>query len=363
MPTPEALFHHGKTQTKVGVLLINLGTPAQPTKASVKAYLKEFLSDKRVIELPKWLWWIILNSLVLAIRPKKSTKKYQSIWLPEGSPLAIYTQKQTELLRNQLEALQISNIVVDYAMRYGAPSIAEVISKMQQQNVTKLIVLPLYPQYASSSSGTALEKVFQCISQQRHIMDVRTIKNFHDHPAYIKALALSIEQHWQAHGKAEKLLFSFHGVPLKTLEQGDPYFCECHKSARLIAEQLELSKDDYIVAFQSRFGKAKWVEPATQTTLQELPKKGIRHLDVICPGFVSDCLETLEEIAIEGKEIFMNAGGKQFNYIPCLNGQDFGVTALQEIIIPHLSNWNVQTISEKDLIKRQKNKQCFGTSL
>lgn len=354
MFTPEAIFHHQTSQAKIGILLVNLGTPNHPTKTAVKPYLKQFLSDKRVVELPTWLWRMVLNTIILNTRPKKSAAKYQNIWLPEGSPLAVYTQRQT----NKLKALfETPNLIIDYAMRYGDPAISKVLNHMQQQGVNKLLVLPLYPQYASSSSGTVLEEVFRLLSQQRNIMDLRTIKHFHDHPAYIQAIGQSIKKYWQTHKQADKLLFSFHGVPLKTLQMGDPYFCECHKSARLIAKWLNLSTDDYIVAFQSRFGTAKWVGPSTQSMLQELPKQGIKNIDVICPGFVSDCLETLEEVVIEGKNTFIHSGGNSLNYIPCLNDQQLWITALQKILQPHLYEWEIKALNQDALTQRQHNQQ------
>ncbi|XDZ51023.1 ferrochelatase [Neisseriaceae bacterium CLB008] len=335
----EPNHNHAQFQPKVGVLLLNLGTPDAPETKPLRRYLNQFLSDKRVVELPSWLWQPILKGIILTFRPKQSAQKYRRIWFEAGSPLAYYTQQQAALLGQALQA-KSDLIVVDYAMRYGNPSVQSVLTKMKQQGVTRLFVLPLYPQYAGSSSATALDEVFRTLMQQRNMMDVRTVSRFHDHPAYINSLANHIRRHWQQHGRGDKLLMSFHGVPEKTLHQGDPYFCECHKTARLLAQALELKETDYVVCFQSRFGKAKWVGPSTQDLFSSLPKKqGVKNIDVVCPGFVSDCLETLEEINDEGRELFIDAGGKGFQYIPCLNTEPEWLDALASIVQEHTEGW------------------------
>lgn len=319
-------------QEKIGVLLINLGTPSAPTPQAIRPYLHQFLSDHRVVELPKWLWQPILRGLILPFRAKKSAHAYQKIWLKEGSPLMVFTQRQAEGLRHRLPPY----VHVDFAMTYGKPSVAESIAALKSKGVGRLIVLPLYPQYAGSSTGAALDKVWQELLQQRNQMSVCSISRFYRHPEYIKALANQIRRYHAEHGAGDKLMFSFHGIPQRQHDLGDPYPYECKETARLVAEQLGLREQDYIVSFQSQFGKAKWVAPSTQDLFTELPKKhGVEKLDVICPAFVSDCLETMEEIAIAGREQFHAAGGTQFHYIPCLNDNPDFLDALAKIVYEH----------------------------
>ena len=337
-PRPEPAFRHDYTP-KTGILLINLGTPDAPTGKALRPYLKQFLSDQRVIEIPKAIWWFILNGIILNIRPKKSAEKYASIWTSEGSPLLVHTRAQTRLLAKQLTEDGLENLVVDYAMRYGNPSTDSVLQKMREQGVEQLLIVPLYPQYAGSSAATAIDEAFRSLMQMRNMPAVRTVKHFHDYPPYIEALAKQVETHWQQHGQGDKLLMSFHGVPRFTLDKGDPYHCECLKTGRLLAERLGLDKSRYIVAFQSRFGKAEWIKPYTIDKLKELGKSGTARLDVICPGFVGDCLETLEEIAMEGKEIFLTHGGGEYRYIPCLNEQPEWINALSSLVKSQLGGW------------------------
>lgn len=335
----EPTYTHG-TAEKTAILLINLGTPEAPTKSAVKPYLREFLSDTRVVEIPKPIWWLILNGIILNTRPKKSAAKYATIWLPEGSPLKVHTQKQSALLQSLLdEKNKDTGLTVDYAMRYGQPSIANVIAKLKAQNCQRILLLPLYPQYAASATATALDAAFSVLQKSRNMPAIRTIKNFHDNPAYIKASAQNIRDYWDVHGRPDKLVMSFHGVPRYTLEKGDPYHCECLKSGRLIAEELGLNTEQYIISFQSRFGKAEWIKPYTTATLQALGEVHTRRVDVVCPGFVSDCLETLEEIAQEGKEDFLHAGGGEYHYIPCLNERPDWIQALAGLVLDNLQGW------------------------
>ena len=354
----EPAFQHDAFQAKIGVLLINLGTPAAPTTAAVKPYLQQFLSDQRVVELPRLLWQVILRGIILPTRSPKSAEKYASIWLAEGSPLAVYTQRQTEKVVQQL-AVSDSHIQVDYAMRYGQPSIEQAISRFKAQGVTHLFALPLYPQYAGSSSGTAMDEVYRTLLKQRNMMNLRTLTRFHDHPFYIHALADSVKRHWQMQGQQDLLLMSFHGVPQATLTQGDPYFCECHKTARLLAEALGLSDQRYRVGFQSRFGKAKWVGPSTQQLFEQLPHQGVKTLDVICPGFVSDCIETLEEIAIDGHKSFLAHGGEHFSYIPCLNDDPIWIDALVGMITEQLLGWQLATVNQAQQQQRQQRQMAI----
>ncbi|OSI36447.1 ferrochelatase [Neisseria dumasiana] len=328
-PTP----HH--LQEKTAVLLLNLGTPEAPTAAAVRPYLRDFLSDQRVVELPKLLWQPILRGLVLTLRPKKSAHAYEKVWLPEGSPLAVYTEKQAELV-----AKQIPNITVRHAMTYGSPNAASVLAELKAQGITRVLAIPLYPQYAASSTGAALDKIFETLLKQRNQISIRTVSRFYSDSGYIDAMKQQIEAFWTHHGRGEKLMLSFHGIPQKNSDEGDPYAYECQKTAELLADALSLEKDDYIVSFQSQFGKAKWIGPSTQDLFDELPKQGITKLDVFCPGFVSDCLETMEEIAIAGREQFHEAGGKQYQYIPCLNTHPAWIYALSNIVKQNIQGWD-----------------------
>ncbi len=332
---------HGTPQ-KTGILLVNLGTPNAPTPKAVRTYLKEFLGDPRVVEMPRALWWLILNGIILNTRPKKSAAKYASIWLPQGSPLRVYTEKQTALLRDALGQRTPVPLLVEHAMRYGNPSISSVLKKLKEKNCQRILVVPLYPQYSASTTATVTDVVFAEMQQMRNTPALRTIKHFHDDAGYIKALASNIGEYWTANGKPEKLLMSFHGLPQYTLDRGDPYHCECLKTGRLLAQELGLSEAQYVVSFQSRFGKAEWLKPYTAATLQELGEQKTARLDVVCPGFVADCLETLEEIALEGKEIFQHTGGGEYRYIPCLNGRSDWIAALTDLVLDNLHGWLIE---------------------
>jgi ferrochelatase len=335
----EPSYSHG-TAEKTAVLLINLGTLEAPTAKEVKPYLREFLGDPRVVEIPRAIWWLILNGIILNTRPKKSAAKYASVWLPEGSPLKVHSERQTRLLRDMLnEKTAGTPLVVEYAMRYGNPSISSVLAKLKAQNCQRILLVPLYPQYAASATATALDAVFAELQKSRNMPALRSIKHFHDDAGYIKASAQNIRDYWTLHGRPDKLVMSFHGVPRYTLEKGDPYHCECLKSGCLIAEELGLNKDQYTISFQSRFGKAEWIQPYTTATLKALGKQKTRRVDVVCPGFVSDCLETLEEIAQEGKEDFQHAGGGEYHYIPCLNERPDWIKALGDLALDNLQGW------------------------
>jgi ferrochelatase len=337
----EPAFAHG-TPARTGILLVNLGTPDAPTAKAVRPYLKEFLSDPRVVEIPRAIWWLILNGIILNTRPKKSAAKYAKIWMPEGSPLRVHTAKQTVLLQGYLGQRTRAPFVVDYAMRYGNPSIAGAMQKLKAQNCQRILVVPMYPQYAASSSGTVFDMVFAEVQQMRNTPALRTIRNFHDNPGYIKALANNINDYWMKNGRPEKLVMSFHGLPQFSLDKGDPYHCECHKTGRLLAQELGLQPGQYFISFQSRFGKAEWLKPYTTATLKELGKQKTKRVDVVCPGFVADCLETLEEIAMEGKEDFLQAGGGEYHYIPCLNERNDWMHALTDLVMDNLQGWLVE---------------------
>jgi ferrochelatase len=338
----EPSFSHGTVPAlgaTTAVLYCNLGTPDAPTPAAVRRYLKEFLSDPRVVEIPRIAWWPILHGVVLNVRPRQSARKYAAIWDNAGSPLKLHTERQTRLLGEFLAGGVGSPLVVDYSMRYGEPSIATVLARLKAAGCDRILVLPLYPQYAASSTATAFDEVARHLTRTRNQPEMRWVKHFHDHPAYIAALAAQVREHWEKNGRGDKLLFSFHGLPRYTLERGDPYHCECQKTARLVAESLELAEGDWQLAFQSRFGRTEWLKPHTLPTLQEYARQGVQRVDVLCPGFVADCLETLEEIGIECKQAFLAAGGRQFHLLPCLNERDDWIRALGEIALEHLSGW------------------------
>ncbi len=338
----ETLHPHGTAQ-RTGILLVNLGTPDAPTAQAVRPYLKQFLGDPRVVEIPRLLWWPILNGIILNVRPEKSAKKYASIWLAEGSPLRVYTEQQTAALKSRLSELTSAELVVDFAMTYGNPSIADALHKMKQQNCQRILVVPMFPQYAASSTAPVFDQVFGTLQKMRNQPAIRTLKNFHDHPGYIAALAANVSDYWALHGRPEVLVMSFHGVPQYALDKGDPYHCECQKTGRLLAEALELKPEQYRVSFQSRFGRAEWIKPYTTATLTELGNSKTRRVDVICPGFVADCLETLEEIAMEGREDFLHAGGGEYRYIPCLNARPDWTSALAELVLANLQGWLPQS--------------------
>lgn len=323
-------------QNKVGVLLMNLGTPERPTPEAMKPYLTRFLSDKRVVELPAVLWQPVLRGAVIPLRIKHVAENYGRVWLNEGSPLKVFTERQTEGLRQRLP----DNVYVEYAMTYSEPFVPQMLAKLKANGVGRLLVIPLYPQYAGSSTGAAVDKVLKQLSKQRNQMSVRTVSRFYDHEGYIKALAAQIRNYRAEHGSGEMLLFSFHGIPQAQHDKGDPYPHECRKTAQLVAAELGLGEQDYAVSFQSQFGKAKWIGPSTQDLFVSLPKKQkIKKLDIVCPGFVSDCLETMEEIAIAGREEFFANGGEQFHYIPCLNDNPDWLEALADLAKENLQGW------------------------
>ncbi|MEK8034346.1 ferrochelatase [Ideonella sp. DXS29W] len=335
-PTPLA-YRHGQAAS-VGVLLANLGTPDEPTPAALRRYLAEFLSDRRVVEIPRILWWPILHGIILRTRPAASAAKYASVWMPEGSPLAVWTARQAKLLQGYLGERGCA-VSVRPAMRYGNPSIASALDAFQAEGVRRILVLPAYPQYSGATTASTFDAVSAWAGRTRWIPEFRFVHQYHDDVAYIAALAANVRAHWEREGRGEMLLMSFHGMPERTLTLGDPYHCHCQKTARLLAEELRLAPQQWRISFQSRFGRAKWLGPATDASLKELAAGGTRRVDVICPGFAADCLETLEEIAQEGKETFLHAGGQAFHYIPCLNAAPAGMAALAELARRHLSGW------------------------
>lgn len=319
--------------SKKAVLLINLGTPEEPTEQAVRTYLKEFLWDPNVVQLPRVLWWLILNGIVLKTRPRQSALAYQRVWTKDGSPLLSHSKKIMQGLQSFADDKYPNKYHFFLGMRYGSPSISSAISAMQDLGVDEITILPLYPQYATSSSKTAIEAAEKSLSQYIDKPPYRVINQYFDNPSYIFALANRTREHWEKIGRSAYLLMSFHGVPERTIRQGDPYYDHCKKTAELLAEELALNPADWSMAFQSRFGKAKWIQPYCLDTLQQLPNNGVVDIDVICPGFAVDCLETLDEIAIENKAIFLAAGGRSYHYIAALNDNQDHISALFSLLM------------------------------
>jgi len=336
---PEPAYQHGQAG-RTAVVLVNLGSPDEPTAAATRRYLKEFLSDPRVVEIPKAIWWLILNGIILNVRPAKSAAKYASIWGPEGSPLKVGTAKLAQGLEQMLRA-EGFDVDIAHAMRYGQPSVASVLDELRSQGAQRVLVVPLYPQYAAATTASVFDAVAQWSLKARAVPEFRFVHRYGDRPGYIQALARSVRQHWATQGQAERLVMSFHGLPERSLHLGDPYHCECLKTGRLLAEALGLSREQVLVTFQSRFGKAKWLQPYTEPSLIALAQQGLRSVDVVCPGFAIDCLETLEEIDQEAREAFLHHGGERFHYIPCLNEADDGVTVIADLVRTHLQGWPV----------------------
>ncbi len=332
-------YVHGGVD-RSAVVLINLGTPQAPTAPALRRYLREFLSDPRVVEIPRWIWWPILNGPVLALRPARSAAKYASVWTPEGSPLLVNSQRQAAALRAHLASRGLQ-IDVALAMRYGEPSIRGALQQLREHGVARMLMLPMYPQYSATTTASTVDGVNEVVGRLRDVPEIRWVKHFGDDTGYIEALRASVEAHWARHGRGECLVMSFHGLPRRNLELGDPYHCECQKTARLLAEALGLQPAGWRVSFQSRFGRARWLEPSTVDTLRELAREGVRRLDVICPGFVADCLETLEEIAIEGQATFLHAGGEQLRYIRCVNDSPDFIRALADLVERNVQGWPV----------------------
>ncbi|MCX7156700.1 MAG: ferrochelatase [Rhodocyclales bacterium] len=350
---PEPAPQHG-AQRRTAVLLVNLGTPEAPTAAALRPYLKQFLWDPRVVEIPRPVWWLILNGIILNLRPAKSAAKYAQIWMLDGSPLKVHTERQARLLKGWLGEAGNPEVAVASAMRYGQPSIGSALDQFKRDGVERVLVVPLYPQYAASATASVMDDVADWIKRSRNPPELRFIKHFHDHPGYIAALAASVREHWQSNGRPDRLVMSFHGLPRRSLDLGDPYYCECQKTGRLLAEALQLDPDHYLITFQSRFGKAEWLQPYTQPTLETLARQGVARVDVICPGFVADCLETLEEIAMECKAAFLSSGGKEFHYIPCVNERPDWIAALRDLVSTHLSGWPVSAQSDTAAATRAK---------
>lgn len=331
-------FSHSQAD-KVGVLITNLGTPEAPEPKALRKYLAQFLSDPRVVEIPKLIWMLILHGIILRVRPKKSAEAYKEVWTERGSPLKYYTEDQAQALQAKLSERYGEQVEVAYAMRYGAPAIADVADTMLQGGVRKLLVLPLYPQYSGSTTGSTFDALSRDFQARRWLPHLRFVASYHDYPLYIDAMAQKIRAYWDEHGQADKLILSFHGVPKHFLTQGDPYHCQCHVTGRLLAQALGLTDAQFMVTFQSRFGKAEWLKPYTDMTLKALPGEGCKSVQVFCPGFSADCLETIEEIAVENRDYFMEAGGDRYEYIPALNADAAHIDALASIVNDNLGGW------------------------
>lgn len=340
----EPSYRHG-TARRIGVLLTNLGTPDAPHARALRTYLKEFLWDPRIVEIPRPVWWLILNGIILNTRPKKSAAKYASIWSAQGSPLRAWTHAQAQALSETLNSEGQAPVILEVGMRYGNPSIDSALKKLREAHCDRILVAPLYPQYASSTTASTLDAVGQAFRSVRNVPALRFIRHFHDDPGYIHALAMNVSGHWATHGRPEKLIMSFHGVPQYTLDRGDPYHCECLKTGRLLAEALALRPEEWMVTFQSLFGRAEWIKPYTEPTVRALARNGVKRIDVVCPGFPADCLETLEEIGMEVKDAFLSEGGETFHYIPALNTTPHWIKGLTSIIERELQGWRQQTWS------------------
>lgn len=333
-------YHQQKTPASIGIMLVNLGSPDAPTASAVRRYLAEFLSDPRMIEIPKPIWQLILHGIILRVRPKKSAHAYSSIWTEQGSPLIAHTNAIKDLLQQRfVKTASGTPVHIETAMCYGNPSMEAGIATLAKLNAQKILILPLFPQYSAATQGSVFDKVAKVLKKYRYLPALRFVNQYADEPAYIDAIAQQLKQHWQQHGRSDKLLFSFHGLPKRNLRLGDPYYCYCHKTVRLVAQALGLAEDDYQLVFQSRFGKAEWLKPYCEDTLVALAKAGHKTIDLICPGFAADCLETLEEIAIRYQETFIAAGGKQLRYIPALNANNLQIDLLENMITTQCHDW------------------------
>lgn len=328
----DPVFHAAnKPSPRIGVLLVNLGTPDEPTAPALRRYLKEFLSDPRVVEIPRLVWLTILHGIILRTRPKKSAALYKSVWTSEGSPLLVISKQQQVAIQQQLG----DSYSVKLGMRYGNPSITNALRELQNEGVRKIIVLPLYPQYAGPTTGSTFDAVANELKNWRWVPELHFINNYCDQPLYIDALANSISEHIEKNGLPEKIVFSYHGMPKRFLTAGDPYFCFCQKTTRLVQEKLQLDKNICISSFQSRFGRAEWLKPYTNETLENLPKEGVKNIAIVSPAFSADCLETLEELMVENRHVFLNAGGEKYAYISALNTRPDHIYALSDLVKQH----------------------------
>ncbi len=331
-------YDHKGASPRRGVLLCNLGTPDAPRTSELKRYLKQFLSDPRVVEVPRLIWWLILNLIILRIRPRRSAKLYKSVWTQGGSPLLVHSQAQVDGVKKLLDEKYDREIPVVLGMRYGNPSIESAINELTEQNVREITILPLYPQYSGATTGSTFDAVADVFKKTRWVPQLNFINGYHQSEAFLDALCVSINRHIEKHGQPDKLLMSYHGTPQSYLKKGDPYHCLCHQTTRLIVERMGLDADKVMTTFQSRFGREPWLQPYTDKTLETMPEEGIKHVAIMCPGFSSDCLETIEEINMEARESFIHAGGEQFHYIPCLNDDPEHIEALASIVSKYFAD-------------------------
>lgn len=348
---PDSLIAPHRRGRRIGVLMVNLGTPESPTPGAIRRYLRQFLSDRRVVEVPRPIWWLILNLLILPLRPIKLAKTYGSVWHRNGSPLMVISRQQHAALK----AAMGDDAVVELAMTYGEPSVGNALARLKEQDVDRLLVLPLYPQYSATTTSAVTDAVFRVLMQDRDPPALRVIRQYHDDLGYIDALASSVERHWAEHGRGDHLLCSFHGIPQRNLLRGDPYHCQAHKTARLLRERLGLDDAAMSLSFQSRLGKMPWLQPYTDQHVTQLAQRGIKKLDVICPGFAADCLETLEEVAIGYGETFTHAGGAALRYIPALNDQADHIDYLATLTRRHLQGWDASTDAATEVDQRLAN--------
>jgi len=354
----QADFAHGEmpAATPIGVVLANLGTPDAPDAPALRRYLREFLLDPRVIELPRPLWWLALHLAVLPFRPRKSAALYRKVWTAEGSPLLVIARRQAAGVAALLAREVPAPVHVRVAMRYGNPSVRAALRELAGLGCRRIAALPLYPQYAAVTTGSTFDAIAAELAGWRWVPELRMIHPYHDEPAYVAALADSLREAWAAAAPAEKLLFSFHGIPRRYFLAGDPYFCHCQKTARLVAERLQLPRERYEVSFQSLFGREEWLRPYTEQTMRAMAAQGVRSLDVICPGFSADCLETLEEIDGLNREIFLHAGGERYRYIPALNDRPDHLRLLADLVLRHLAGW----IEPEDAMARRAREAAEG---
>lgn len=345
---------------QLGVLLVNLGTPDSPSRADVRRYLREFLWDPRVVEMARPIWWLVLNLIILNTRPSRSAKAYEKVWTEQGSPLMVISQQQRDALDKALANDGGVPVQVELAMRYGNPSIEHALKALRAAGVQKLLVLPLYPQYSATTVASVFDEVSRVLQGWRWLPELRFINRYHDNPAYIAALAESVRGHWGEHGQPDKLVMSFHGIPHDYFLSGDPYHCECHKTGRLLAEALELADDQWQLTFQSRVGPKQWLQPYTDKTLEQLGKEGVKHVQVITPGFAADCLETIEEIGMENRDVFLEAGGAEYSAIACLNTEPAHIDMLAGLVRQHCAGWMNEPPSAQELAGRVERARRLG---
>jgi len=348
-------YRHGESDL-TGVLIVNLGTPEAPDAGPVRRYLAQFLWDRRVVEFPRWLWWMVLHGVILRIRPSRSAHAYKQIWTDKGSPLTVYSQALCTQVAENLR-VKYSNVKTALAMCYGEPSVGNVIQELSEAGMRRLLVLPLYPQYSATTTAAVFDAITRELQHMRWVPALRFINDYHADLDYIRAVAGSIQQYWHEKNRGQLLLFSFHGIPQRYFNAGDPYHCFCHATARLVAQELGLTEDQWRVTFQSRFGREPWLMPYTDETLKRLPSESITSVDVVCPGFAADCLETLEEIDLLNREFFQQAGGQQFQYIPCLNDHPGHAQVLTNLVVSHLQGWPLDNPLDNNAVEQKQSRE------